>query len=257
MGPFFWTVSSSLKDITEIYAFPPLPLPAEPRWSNYAEAWNYVPFGLFLLNSVTVAGFAVVGQTAASALVAYGFARGQFPGRNALFVLVLSTMLLPWEVTIVPRFLLFKQLGWLDTLNPLIVPSILGGGAFYIFLLRQFLMTIPRDFDEAAEIDGASSLQILAQVLLPLIKPALTTVAIFSFLEHWNDFIGPLMYLNTPSRFTISLGLRYFQTIPMAGQPREHLLMAAALMMTLPSVVLFFSAQKYFVRGIVMSGIKG
>jgi multiple sugar transport system permease protein len=257
MGPFFWTVSSSLKDVAEIYAFPPLWLPAQPRWSNYAEAWTYVPFGLFLLNSVTVSAFSVLGETATAALVAYGFARGQFAGRNALFVLVLSTMLLPWEVTIVPRFLLFKQLGWLDTLNPLIIPSVLGGGAFYIFLLRQFFLTIPRDFDEAAEIDGANSLQILTQVLLPLIKPALTTVAIFSFLEHWNDFIGPLMYLNTPSRFTIALGLRYFQTIPMAGQPREHLLMAAALMMSLPSVVLFFAAQRYFVRGLVMSGIKG
>lgn len=258
MGPFLWTVFSSLKSPEEIIAFPPTLFPAVWRFENYVYAWNKVPFGSFYLNSLIVTGLGVTGQTIAATLVAYGFARFRFPTRNLLFMIVLSTMMIPWEVTIIPSFLLFKWIGWLDTLHPLIWPHWLGGGPFFIFLLRQFFLTIPRDFDEAAKIDGANSLQTLVEVLLPLCRPALTTVAIFSFLNHWNEFIGPLIFLNTPEKFTVPLGLRYFQTVPMeAGEPKDHLLMAGAIMMAAPCAILFFFAQRYFVRGIVMSGIKG
>ncbi len=171
-----------------------------------------LPFLTFYLNSALVTVLAVTGQLVSATLVAYGFARFRFPFRGALFMLVIATLIVPWEVTIVPSFILYRWLGWLDSLKPLIVPFWFGGSPLYIFLLRQFFMGIPREFDEAAEIDGASSLRILTQILVPLSVPALTTVAIFSFLQHWNEFIQPLIFLNSPEHFTVSLGLRYFQT---------------------------------------------
>ena len=258
VGPFLWTILSSLKSAEEIMTFPPTFVPQVVHFDNYSRAWTMVPFLNFYINSIVVTVAATLGQTIAATLVAYGFARFRFPFRNLLFMLVLSTLMIPWEVTIVPSFLLFKWLGWLDTLVPLIVPYWFGGGAFFIFLLRQFFMTIPRDFDEAAKIDGANSFRILWQVLAPLCRPALTTVAIFSFLYHWNQFIEPLIYLNTPTKFTVSLGLQFFQTVPTeGGEPKEQLLMAGTIMMVAPCVVLFFAAQRYFVRGIVLSGLKG
>ena len=258
MGPFIWTVISSLKDASEIQNYPPTLWPKVVHFENYANAWTRVPFLSFYINSTIVTGLAVLGQTITSTLVAYGFARFRFPFRTFFFMLVMSTLMIPWEVTIVPSFLLFKWLGWLDTLAPLIVPHWFGGGPFFIFLMRQFFMTIPRDFDEAAKLDGANSFQILWQILVPLCRPAITSVAIFSFLFHWNAFIEPLIFLNTPAKFTVSLGLRYFQTTPMeAGEPKDHLLMAGTVIMIIPCVVLFFAAQRYFVRGIVLSGLKG
>ena len=257
-GPFVWTVLSSLKDASEIVTFPPTLFPERLRFENYPYAWNKVPFLRFYVNSTIVTGLAMLGQTTTATLVAYGFARFRFPFKSFFFMLVLSTLMVPWEVTIVPSFLLFKWLGWLDTLAPLIVPHWFGGGPFFIFLLRQFFMTIPRDFDEAAKIDGATSIRVLWEILVPLCRPAITTVAIFSFLFHWNAFIEPLIFLNTPEKFTISLGLRYFQTSPMeAGEPKEHLLMAGTIIMAAPCVLLFFAAQRYFVKGIVLSGLKG
>jgi multiple sugar transport system permease protein len=179
-----------------------------------------------------------------------------------LFLLVLSTMILPGEVTIIPQFILFQKLGWVDTFLPLIIPGYLAIGAFYIFLMRQFIMTIPLDFDEAATIDGAGTLQILWSVLLPLIQPAIITVAILSFLSNWDDFFTPLIYLNSTSNLTVSVGLNYFNTTAAyagsdVGKPREQLLMAASLMAAAPVIALFFLAQRYFIRGIVMTGIKG
>ena len=206
-GPFVWTVLSSLKDAHEIVTFPPTLFPERLRFENYPYAWNKVPFLRFYVNSTIVTGLAMLGQTTTATLVAYGFARFRFPFKSFFFMLVLSTLMVPWEVTIVPSFLLFKFLGWLDTLAPLIVPHWFGGGPFFIFLLRQFFLTIPRDFDEAAKIDGASSIRVLWEILVPLCRPAITTVAIFSFLFHWNAFIEPLIFLNTPEKFTISLGL--------------------------------------------------
>jgi multiple sugar transport system permease protein len=258
LGPFIWTVISSLKQPSEITTYPPTFVPAVLRFENYARAWTKVPFLTFYINSFIVTVLAVLGQTISATLVAYGFARFQFPFRNTLFMLVIATLIVPWEVTIVPSFILYKWLGWLDSLKPLIVPYWFGGSPFFIFLLRQFFMTIPREFDEAAEMDGASSFRILWQILVPLCIPAITTVAIFSFLQHWNEFIQPLIFLNSPENFTVSIGLRFFQTVPSdPGEPKEHLLMAAAVIASIPCILLFFAAQRFFVRGIVMSGIKG
>jgi ABC-type glycerol-3-phosphate transport system permease component len=257
MAPFAWALGSSLKEPAELSAFPPTLLPATPRFDNYSRVWDSVPFARFTINTVIVTIAAGVGQMISAATVAYGFARFRFPGRDVLFMLCLSAMMLPWEVTIVPHFILYRMIGWLDTLAPLIVPYWFGGGAFYIFLMRQFFMTIPLDFDEAAKMDGASYPRIFWAIILPLAKPAMTTVAIFSFLYHWNEFITPLIFLNSPENFVLSLGLRYFQTLPAGGELREHLLMAASMMMTLPTLLVFFLAQRHFVRGIVMTGIKG
>lgn len=258
VGPFYWTVTSSLKTPAEISTFPPVFVPHEWRFDNYYRAWTKVPFLDFYTNSLIVTVLAVSGQVLSACMVAYGFARFQFPFRNTLFMLVIATLIIPWEVTIIPSFLLYKWLGWLDTLKPLIVPSWFGGSPLYIFLLRQFFMSIPRDLDEAAEMDGANSFRILWQILVPLCAPALTTVAIFSFLQHWNEFIQPLIFLNSENNFTVSLGLRLFQTAPAdPGEPKEHLLMAAAVIASAPCILLFFAAQRFFVRGIVMSGIKG
>ncbi len=256
--PFFWTMSSSLKTAAEIRQIPPTFLPETVRWANYTDVFRLAPFAKFIQNTVVVTALAMIGQILSAAAVAFGFSRFRFPGREALFFVVISTMMLPWQVTIVPQFLLFRYLDWINTYMPLIVPSYFGGGAFFIFLLRQFFMTIPRDLDEAAKLDGATSVRIFWNVILPLSGPAIATVAIFSFLEHWNEFIGPLIYLNTENKYTLSIGLRYFLSTPFGDdEPREAILMAASLIVALPSLILFFVAQKYFVRGIVTTGLKG
>lgn len=255
--PFVWTVLTAFKAPQEIFTFPPPFLPATFMWNNFAEVWRQAPFLTFLVNTLTVASLSIIGDLVTASLVAYGFARFRFPGRELLFLLVLSVLILPEEVTIIPQFLIYRNMGWLDTLKPLILPAFLGGGAFNIFLLRQFFLTLPRELDEAAMIDGADSFRILWQILIPLSKPALATVAIFTFLFHWNDFLRPLIYLNTVDNFTLSLGLRFFrQTADTGGEPREHLLMAASVMMTIPVIILFFTMQRYFVEGITMSGLK-
>lgn len=256
--PFFWTITSSLKSAAEIYLFPPTFLPQDIRWQNYADVFEIAPFARFIWNTVVITSLAMIGQILSAAAVAFGFTRFRFPGRDALFFIVLSTMMLPWQVTIVPQFLLFRYLGWINTFAPLIVPSYFGGGAFFIFLLRQFFMTIPRDLDEAAKLDGASSVRIFLSIILPLSGAAIATVAIFSFLQHWNEFIGPLIFLNTEDKFPVSIGLRYFMVNPFeSDEPKEAILMAASIIVALPSLILFFAAQKYFVRGIVTTGLKG
>ncbi len=264
-APFFFSLSSSLKTAQELHIFPPAPLPAVPQLYNYVLVFIVVPYGLFYLNTIIIAGTATVGNVLAAAVAGYGFARFRWRGRDLCFLILLSTLVLPEEVVIIPKFLMFHLVperlfgqSWINTWWPLILPSWIGGGAFNVFLMRQFLMQLPRDLDEAAKIDGAGPFRILWSVLLPLTKPALATVAIFSFLSHWRDFIHPLIYLNSREKFPLSLGLRWFQQLPLeASEPREHLLMAAALLMALPCIVLFFTMQRYFVRGIVMSGIKG
>jgi len=258
--PVLWALFSSLKAPDEIFAIPMRLLPRAPRWSNYALIWQQVPFARFLLNSIIVTTLAVFGQVLTSTLVAYGFARFAFPGRELLFTLVIATLILPEEVMLIPRFILFRELNWLDTFLPLVVPAFFGAGpgAFYIFLLRQFMRSIPREIEEAAEIDGAGSLRILWDVLLPLIRPGIASVAIFAFLFNWNDFIHPLVYLRSTELYTLTLGLRFFQQAAQTGgEPREPLLMAASLTVALPCVLLFFLAQRYFIRGVVMSGLKG
>ncbi|MBM4417327.1 MAG: carbohydrate ABC transporter permease [Chloroflexi bacterium] len=257
MGPFLWTIASSLKDTKEIAQFPPILFPERARFENYAEVFRMVPMWSFIRNTVQVSVLAVFAQVISATLVAYGFSRFRFPGRDLLFMVLISTLILPREVLLIPSFLLFKYLGMINTLTPLWAPSLFGG-AFYVFLLRQFFFTLPRDLDEAAKIDGANSLQILWQVLMPLCQPAMATVAIFSFLPHWNEYLEALIYLSSKENFTLAVGLRFFQQIPNdAQEPRDQLLMAAALIMTAPVLLLFFTAQRYFIRGIVMSGIKG
>jgi multiple sugar transport system permease protein len=250
-------VVTSFKGPQEIFVFPPTWWPESIRWANYVQVWQRVPYGTFVVNSLIVTLLDVVGLTLSSALVAYGFARYRFPGRDALFVLTLATIVMPDEVTLVPTFLLFRNIGWVDTLLPLIVPHFFGG-AFFIFLLRQFFLSLPRDLDEAARIDGAGALRTLWSVILPLSKPALATAAILAFLQHWNEFLRPLIFLNSTQNFTLPIGIRYFQLLgSQGGEPMIQLLMAASLMMTLPCVALFFAGQQYFVRGVVMSGLKG
>jgi ABC-type glycerol-3-phosphate transport system permease component len=258
LAPFYWTVASSLKHVTEIFLLPPTWLPAVPQWDNYAEVWRRVPFGIFTLNTITVTSLSLIGTLLTSSLVGYSFARFRYPGRDVFFMLTLGTMMLPYEVTLIPQYLLFNRLGWLDTFLPLIVPYWFGGNAFSIFLMRQFFLTIPRELDDAARIDGANFLRIFWSVLLPLSGPILATLAVIGFIHHWNDFLGPLIYLDSRTKFTIALGLRYLQNISgMGGEPMHHLLMAASVTFTLPCIVIFFLAQRHFVRGIVLSGVKG
>src|SRR5713226_3305562 len=259
--PSYWTLVGSIKKISEILIIPPILWPAEPQWGNYVRVFAVAPYWTFFQNTIIVALSSAIGQVFTSSLVGYGFARFRFPGRGPLFLLALSTLMLPPELLMVPQFLLYKQLGWLDTWLPLIVPNFLGGGAFFIFLFRQFFLTIPLDIDEAGRLDGAGAFRIFWSLVSPLCAPAWAAAAIISFLSHWNDFIGPLIYLNTLEKYTLSLGLAFFRTggvgtVP-SGEPREHLLMAASVIMTAPVLVVFFTLQRYFIKGIVMSGIKG
>lgn len=256
--PFFWTIASSFKAASDIYIYPPIWIPSVFHWDNYPQVFQLVPYARWFLNTLRVVGLSTVGVVLSSAVVAYSFARFRYPGRNLLFVLTLATLMIPAEVVLIPSYLLFKYLGWLNTLLPLWVPSWFGGGAFYIFLLRQFILSIPRELDEAAIVDGASYLQIFRHILLPLMKPGLVTVAVIQVIGSWNDFLGPLVYLTSPNTFTLAVGLRYFDVTPnQPGVPELQLLMAAVVMGTAPIIVLFFVAQRYFVRGIVLSGLKG
>ena len=256
--PFVWTISSSLKTAYEVVGYPPSLIPQVFQWGNYYQAWTSIQFDVFFKNSLIVVVLTVLGGTSSAFVVAYGFARFRFPGRNAAFGLCLATLVLPPEVTIIPLFLTFKQVHWLDTLKPLIVPSFFGGGAFAIFLLRQFILTLPFELDEAAMIDGASRLRVLVNVIAPNAKPALATVAIFTFIGHWNDFFGPLIFLNSPENFTLPLGLYSLKTYAGdPGEPKDQLLMAGSVIATLPILLVFFAAQRYFIQGIVTTGMKG
>lgn len=252
--PFFWLLSSSLKEPARIWLFPPQWIPSPVRWENYSEALTAAPFHLYLFNTLIIVLANEVGILLTASMAGYSFARLRFRGRELVFTILLATIMLPWAVTLIPRYIMFKSLGWLDTFLPLIVPEWFGGGAFNIFLLRQFFRTIPRDFTDAARIDGAGEFGIYWRIVLPLIKPALTVVAIFTFLNNWNDFMGPLIYLTSPKNFTISLGLAAFKGL---YTTQWHYLMAASTATILPVLVLFFVAQRYFIQGIVLSGIKG
>jgi len=251
--PLLWMISTSLKADPELFATPPVWVPHQPQWGNYPAAFSYIPYFHYMGNTLFIAALVLVGTLFSCAFVAYGFARLSWPGRNALFIVVLATMMLPYQVTMIPLFVVFRQLGWLNTYAPLIVPSYFGN-AFYIFLLRQFFMTIPHELSDAARIDGCGEVGIFRRILLPLAKPALATVAIFQFLGSWNDFIGPLIYLNNESLYTLALGLSQYQQL---HTTEWTMLMAASTTMTLPVIVIFFLAQKHFVRGIVLTGMKG
>lgn len=256
--PFFYTLSSSLKEQWEVLAFPPTLLPKAFQWVNYVRVFQVVPFATWFANTVMVVVLATSGAVISSTIVAYSLARFNYRGRDLLFLITLSTMMLPGQVTLIPQFILFNKLGWINTIKPLWVPAWFGGGAFNIFLIRQFILTLPVDLDEAALIDGASRFRTFWAILLPLCKPAIATMTVISFMANWSDFMGPLIYLNSPLKFTIAVGLNYFKTAPADTQEQfYHYLMAACIMSLAPCIVVFFSAQRYFVRGIVMTGLKG
>jgi multiple sugar transport system permease protein len=252
--PFLWMVSTSLKSPEQVLVFPPEWIPNPVRWDNYGVALGKMDFWTQLKNTLIIVYANLVGQVFSAALVAFGFARLKFPGRDALFFLMLSTMMLPGVATLIPIYILYKNLGWIDTFLPLTLPAFFGGGAFFIFLLRQFFLTLPKELEEAARIDGATSWDVFWRIFLPLSKPALATVAIFSFMAHWNDFVGPLIYLQSPRNYTLALGLQTFQGLYSTDY---HYLMAGSIVVVLPVIVLFFLAQRYFVQGIVLTGMKG
>ncbi len=255
--PLLWTISSSLQTWQELRSYVPHFLPEMPQWNNYIQVFTLVPFARWMLNSLTIVLINIPGTILTATLTAYAFARFNFVGKNVWFVLLLSTMMIPAIVTFIPQYLLFFNLKFIDTYIPLTIGSWLGGSAFMVFLLRQFIMTIPRELDEAAIVDGANPLRILFSVIMPLMKPALITVAILQFLADWNDFFGPFIYINTMLKYTAAVGLRTFQTMALEiTDPRDHLLMAGAAIMTIPVLILFAVAQRYFVSGVVMSGLK-
>jgi ABC-type glycerol-3-phosphate transport system permease component len=252
--PIAWMLSTSLKTRTETLAMPPIWIPKELQWVNYKEALTFSPFGTYLKNTVWYVFWIVLGETLSCSFIAFGFARLRSPLRNAFFMVMLTTMMLPTEVTLIPTYILFSKIGWTNSIKPLIVPGWFGS-AYLIFMLRQFYMGIPKEYDEAAIIDGASYLGIWWRIILPMSKPALGAVAIMSFMYHWRNYQGPLIYLSDNNKFTLSLGLSMFRT-PFGGTP-WHWLMAASLAVVLPCVVMFFVFQRYFIQGIVISGVKG
>jgi len=252
--PFLWILSTSLKGNESIFVIPPKWIPKRFYWENYSNVFAKMPFLTYLRNSVFISAMTIIGTLLSSSLVAYAFACLKWPGRNGVFIFVLATMMLPTQVTMIPLFVLFKNFGWLNTFKPLIIPAFFGGGAFNIFLLRQFFLTIPRELFDAARIDGCSEWRIYYNIVLPLAKPALATVAILTFMMTWNDFFGPLIYLSDKLKGTLALGLAMF-----VGQHQTEwgMLMAASVMMMIPVIILFFLFQKYFIKGFMMSGIKG
>lgn len=258
--PFYWMASSALKDDTQIFTVPPRWIPGPLHWDNFWSAWTHQNFNLYAFN--TIFKYAIpstIGTVLSSAVVAYGFSRIKWPGRDMLFAICLATMMIPFQVRLVPLFIIFKQLGWIGTYLPLVVPAFFGN-AFFIFMLRQFFRTIPMELSEAATIDGAGEISILFRIVLPLAKPALTVVALFSFMDAWNDYLGPLIYVNQQHQWTLALGVQRLAgslTETGAQSLAYPYLMAVSTIVTLPILLAFFFAQRSFIEGISMSGLKG
>lgn len=252
--PFFWMLSTSVKAEAEVFAEPIVWIPQPLEWDNYVRALTILPFATYFANSLITTLVPTLGSLLSCSLAAFSFARLRWRLREAGFLLVLATMMLPYQVTLIPRFLEFRLLGWIDTLNPLIWPPWLAVGAFNVFLLRQFFLTIPQELVDAAKIDGSSIPGVYWRIILPLAKPALAAVLIFDFQAHWDDFLGPLIYLQSPRNFTLPLGLAAFQ-----GQYGTdwNLLMAASIVVMAPILVTFFVLQRQFIQGIVFTGLKG
>lgn len=251
--PLVWMISTALKTPKQIFTWPIEWLPNPVVWENFPNALYSRPFGQWTLNSAIVASLSVIGHCLSATIVAYSFARLRWRGRNTVFLIMLATLMLPEEVTLVPQFLIFRDLGWVNTLLPLWVPPFFGG-AFNIFVMRQFMITLPRELDDAARLDGCNYLGILTRIIVPQVLPALGFIAINTFRSRWNDFFRPLIYLNDPDLFTLALGLRSFRD---EFSVEWSLLMAASLVAMLPVIVLFFFAQRYFIQGIVFTGVKG
>ena len=253
MAPFVWMLSTSVKPGFEVFVIPPKWIPSSFQWSNFTDAWIGGSFPQFYWNTIKMTVFDILATLASCSLVAFGFARMRFRGRDFLFLLVLATMMLPGQVTLIPVYVLWSKLGLVNSLWPLMIPYLFAT-PFNIFLLRQFMMTIPIEYDDAARIDGASWFQIYSRVVLPMCSPVLGVIAIFSFTYHWNDFLGPLIYLNEERNFVISLGLQMLNSrYAMAIQQT----MAQTIIAIVPVLVVFFIAQKYYIQGIVISGVKG
>ena len=251
--PLVWIFSTSLKTAGQVFIIPVQWIPQTPQWGNFIEIFQILPLTSFIRNTIIVTVLGTLGTIFSSLLVGYSLARLRWPGREYVFMLLIATMMLPFVVTLIPTFILFKYLGWLDTLYPLFVPSWFGQ-AFYIFLMRQFMIGLPFELEEAARIDGANSWRILTRVIAPLCGPAIATVAIFAFLAHYNDFMGPLIYLSTNDKFTLPLGIYWYQG--RYGQS-WHLVMAVSTVALVPVIILFFVAQRYFIRGIALTGLAG
>ena len=251
--PLYWMVLSSLKDNTHVFDYPPQWVPVPIVWSNYPDALTFLPFATFLKNTVIIEVFTIGGTLLSSSMAAYGFARLRWPFRDAAFIVLLTVLMLPGFATLVPSFILWQHLHGPDTFLPLVVPAWFGN-VFFIFLLRQFFRGIPRDLDDAARVDGAGLLRIFATIILPLSKPALAVVVIFTFTNVWNDYLGPLIYLNSQSNFTLTLGLSLFLA---EINNRWDLLMAASTAVVLPMIVVFLLLQRYFIEGIALTGLKG
>ncbi len=252
LTPLLWMISSALKPRSQIFMFPPMLLPDPVMWSNFVDAWNAVPFDLYVFNSFKVAILAVVGQLFFCSLAGYGFARFSFPFKNLLFGMLLAVMMIPAIVNIVPLFILYKNIGWLDNHAALIVPSAVAN-TFGTFLFRQFMMTIPQELEDAARIDGANAFGIYWRIMLPLTASAAAVLATFTFIGSWNSFFGPLVFLQSQENFTVPIGLAFFRT---EEGTEWHLLMAASVITMLPTIVVFFFTQKYFIQGITLGSVK-
>jgi multiple sugar transport system permease protein len=253
--PLLWSISTSLQTLDEVYSTSLIQIPKSPQWSNYEKVFEYLPLGRFLANTGCITCLALLGELLTAPLVAYSFARLRFPFRDTLFVVMLSTLMLPPIVTMIPTYILYSKLGFVDTWVPLILPGWLGGGAFSVFIFRQFFLTVPVDLEDAAKIDGCSNFGIYFRIFLPLAFPALATIGVLSFVGRWNDFEGPLIYIQTISNFPIALGINLYKDAYSVMAP--HYLMAASVISLIPLLILFFAIQRVFVEGIILSGIKG
>ena len=253
LTPLYWMIVSSLKTPQSVFDLPPELFPRMAQWGNYPEALTTVPFLTFFKNTMTIEVFAIVGTVLSCSMGAYSFARLRWPGRDVVFVILLSVLMLPGFTTLIPNFILWQHLGAVDTLIPLIVPAFFGN-SFYIFLLRQFFRGIPRELEDAARVDGAGIVRTFATIILPLSKPALAVVTIFTFIGVWDDYLGPLIYLNSESNYTLTLGLQFF--LNQYGS-RWDLLMAASTVVSIPMILAFLLLQRYFIEGVTLTGLKG
>lgn len=255
--PFLWMLSTSLKDESDLFLYPPELIPTPPQWGNYKEAWQALPFDRFLVNTLFMTVLAMFAELFTAAVVAYGFARFRFPLRNFLFVVLLSTMMLPGILTLIPKFVMWRSVDRIDTFSPLTVGAWFVWGPSFVFLLRQFFLSIPREIEEAAILDGANTVQVFWQIMLPLVKPALLAIGVLSFQANWNNFEGALIYLNTLEKYPLVLGLQFFGDSLSREAPKWHLMMAMSTVMAAPILALFFVAQRYFIEGLTVGSVKG
>jgi len=253
LTPLYWMVVTALKPDSELSQFPPTLLPHDPQWSNFMEAVQFIPFGTYLWNTSFITFFSILGAAISNPIIAYGFSRIQWPGRDKVFFLVIATIFIPFPVLMVALFDIFARIGWVNTFLPLIVPMFFGN-PFWIFLVRQFMMQIPNEISDTARVDGAGELQVFYRIILPLCRPAIAVVAIFAAVHSWNDFIGPLIYLQSESKYTLAIGLQFFRSL---HDVEFSLLMAASTLVVLPIIAIFLVFQRFFIEGLSVGSVKG